>query len=126
PVQETVDAVAELRATQLPVGAVLVNMTRPPRLPEPALLAAAAGTVDAAELPAGLAAAGLAAGLAGPLTAEAVEHAQRWRLEDANRGTVAALGLPTYELPFLPEPMDLGGLYALAERLRDQGVGAAA
>jgi anion-transporting ArsA/GET3 family ATPase len=126
PVQETVDAVAELRATQLPVGAVLVNMTRPPRLPEPALLAAAAGSVDAAELTAGLAAAGLDAALAGSLTAETVEHARRWALEDANRATVAALDLPTYELPFLSEPMDLGALYALAERLRDQGVGAPA
>ncbi len=126
PVQESVDAIAELRASGLPVGAVLVNMTRPPRLPEPALLAAAAGTVDAGGLAAGLAAAGLAASLAGPLAAETVEHAQRWALEDENRAAVAALGLPTYELPFLSEPVDLGGLYALAERLREQGVGARA
>jgi len=126
PVQESVDAIAELRACGLPVGAVLVNMTRPPRLPEPALLAAAAGTVDAGELAAGLAAAGLAASLAGPLAAETVEHAQRWALEDENRAAVAALGLLTYELPFLSEPVDLGGLYALAERLREQGVGAQA
>jgi anion-transporting ArsA/GET3 family ATPase len=124
PVQESVDAIAELRASGLPVGAVLVNMTRPPRLPEPALLAAAAGTVDTGELAAGLAAAGLAASLAGPLAAETVEHAQRWALEDENRAAVAALDLPTYELPFLSEPVDLGGLYALAERLREQGVGA--
>jgi anion-transporting ArsA/GET3 family ATPase len=124
PVQETVDTVAELRATRLSVGAVVVNMTRPPRLPEPALLAAVAGTVDSAELTAGLTAAGLDAGrLTGPLAAEAVEHAQRWALEDDNRAALAELALPTYELPFLPEPMDLGGLYALADELRRQGVG---
>jgi len=124
PVQETVDAVGELRGSGLPVGAVVVNMTRPPRLPEPALVLAAAGDVDRGELRAGLAAAGLNPALADRLGAEAIEHAERWALEDRNRATVAELGLPSYELPFLPEPMDLGGVYELAERLRAQGVGA--
>jgi len=124
PVQETVDAVGELRRSGLPVGAVIVNMTQPPRLPEQALARAAAGDVDTAELRAGLAAAGLDRSLAGPLAAEAVEHAQRWALEDDNRAAVAELGLPSYELPFLPQPMDLGGVYELADRLSEQGVGA--
>jgi anion-transporting ArsA/GET3 family ATPase len=124
PVQETVDAVAELRSARLPVGAVIVNMTRPPLLPEPALTAAAAGRVDLAELGTGLAAAGLDRKLAPALAAEAVEHAERWLLEDHNRATVTGLGLPTYELPFLPDSIDLGGLYELAERLRDAGIGA--
>jgi anion-transporting ArsA/GET3 family ATPase len=119
PVQETVDAVAELRAARLPVGAVIVNMTRPPLLPEPALTAAAGGTVDTAELRAGLKAAGLAVGLAPALAAEAVEHAERWAVEDVNRATVAALGLPSAELPFLADTVDLGGLYELAEILRE-------
>lgn len=123
PVQETVDAVRELRASGLPVGAVIVNMTRGPLLPEPALAAAAAGRVDLDELGAGLAAAGLDRGLAPPLAEEAVEHAERWALEDRNRATVTELGLPTYELPFLPDAMDLGGLYELAEQLRDAGIG---
>jgi anion-transporting ArsA/GET3 family ATPase len=124
PVQESVDAVAALRASRLPVGAVIVNMTRPPLLPEPALLPAAAGRLDRAELAAGLTAAGLDSGaLAEPLAAEAIEHAQRWALEDENRAAVADLGRPTYELPLLPERIDLGGLYTLAEQLRQQGVG---
>jgi anion-transporting ArsA/GET3 family ATPase len=125
PVQETVDAVAELRASGLPVGAVIVNMTRPPRLPQPALRAAAAGEIDTAAIAAGLAAAGLAARLAEPLAAEAVEHARRWAVEDVNRTTLRDLDLPRYRLPFLPGPMDLGGVYDLAERLREQGVGVA-
>ena len=124
PVQETVDAVEELRAGGLPVGAVIVNMVRPPLLPEPALASAAAGTVDLGELRAGLTAAGLDPDLAPPLAEEAVEHAERWALEDRNRATVDALGLPTYELPFLPENVDLGGLYELAEKLRADGIGA--
>jgi anion-transporting ArsA/GET3 family ATPase len=125
PVQETVDAVAELRDSGLPVGAVIVNMTRPPLLPRSALAGAAAGTVDPDELGAGLAAAGLDRRLVPTLAAEAVEHAERWALEDRNRATVAELGLPTYELPFLPDTIDLGGLYELAERLGDAGIGAA-
>jgi anion-transporting ArsA/GET3 family ATPase len=124
PVQETVDAVTELRAARLPVGSVIVNMTRPPLLPEPALAAAATGRIDTAELRAGLAAAGLDAKLAPALAAEAVEHAERWRVEDDNRGTLSGLGLPTIELPFLAGPVDLGGLYELAELLRPDGVAA--
>ena len=96
-------------------------MTRPPLLPEPALARAAAGDVDLRALRAGLAAAGLDKAFARALAGEAVEHAERWALEDRNRAAVTALGLPTYELPFLPDAVDLGGLYELAERLRDAG-----
>jgi anion-transporting ArsA/GET3 family ATPase len=123
PVQETVDAVAQLRVEKLPVGSVIVNMSRPPLLPESALVQAAAGRVDLKELRAGLTAAGLDPKLATALSGEAVEHAERWELEDQNRATVAALGLPTYELPFLPGPIDLGGLYELAEILRAGATG---
>jgi len=123
PVQETADAVDELRRTGLPVGAVIVNMTRSPLLPQPALAAAAAGMMDVPALAAGLSAAGLdGAALAAPLAEEAIEHAERWAMEDRNRGVLAELGLPTYELPFLTEPVDLGGLYELADRLRERGV----
>jgi hypothetical protein len=105
---------------------VIVNMTRSPLLPAPALVGAAAGNVDVPALAGGLSAAGLdGAALAAPLAAEAIEHAERWALEDRNGAVLARLGLPTYELPFLAEPMDLGGLYELADRLREHGVGSA-
>ncbi|HST66192.1 MAG TPA: ArsA-related P-loop ATPase [Mycobacteriales bacterium] len=123
PVQETVDAVTELRAARLPLGSVIVNMTRPPVLPEPALASAAAGKVDLRELRAGLSAAGLDPKLASALAGEAVEHAERWEVEDHNRSAITALGLPSYELPFLPGPVDLGGLYELAEILRAGATG---
>jgi anion-transporting ArsA/GET3 family ATPase len=118
PVQETIDAVTELRKAKLPVGSVVVNMTRPPLLPEPALVKAAAGKVNLTELRAGLTAAGLDPKLAPALAGEAVEHAERWEVEDSNRAVLTALHLPTYELPFLAGPVDLGGLYELAEILR--------
>jgi anion-transporting ArsA/GET3 family ATPase len=122
PVQETADAVAALRALRLPVGAVLVNMTRPPLLPAGSLARAADGRLDPAELRAGLAAAGLPASYAEGLAAEAAEHATRVTLEDDNRKAVAELALPTYELPLLTGPVDLGALYELSDRLVEQGV----
>ena len=123
PVQETADAVAELRGLSMSLGAVLVNMTRPPLLPPAALARAAAGRLGSTALRAGLAAAGLAGGYATGLVEEAREHAVRVGLEEENRRTVAELGLPTYELPLLVGPVDLGALYELAGRLAEQGVG---
>jgi anion-transporting ArsA/GET3 family ATPase len=119
PVQETVDAVAELRAGGLPVGSVIVNMVRPPLLPQPAL----AGSIDLADLRAGLAEAGVPESYAPGLAEEAGEHAERWALQERNRATLSTLDLPTYELPYLPDTVDLGGLYELAGLLRDAGIG---
>jgi Anion-transporting ATPase len=124
PVQETVDGVAELDAAGLPVGAVVVNMTRPPRLPPEHLEAAAAGTLDPAAVATGLAAAGLdpADGtVVDALLREAAEHAERVALEDQERASLVTLGRPTYELPLLADGVDLGALYRLAELLGEQG-----
>jgi hypothetical protein len=74
--------------------------------------------MDTRELRAGLSAAGLDPKLATALATEAVEHAERWEVEDINRAALTELDLPTIELPFLPGPVDLGGLYELAELLR--------
>ena len=120
PVQETMDAITELRDSGLPVGSVIVNMVRAPLLPEPAL----AGAIDVADLRAGLAAAGVPEAYAPGLAEEAAEHAERWALEDRNRATLSTLDLPLYELPQLADTVDLGGLYELADRLRDAGIGA--
>ncbi len=123
PVQETADAVAELRVLGMSLGTVLVNMTRPPLLPSVSLPRAAAGRLDAAKLRAGLAAAGLPESYAEGLASEATEHAVRVALENENRRVIADVGLPRYELPLLAGPVDLGALYELADRLTEQGVG---
>ena len=122
PVQETRDAVTALSDTGLPVGAVLMNMTRPPLLPAREMARAAGGRLDLDRIGAALIEAGLDAELAPGLAAEAGEHAARHALEQSYRKELAALALPTYELPLLTPPMDLGGLYELAESLRAQGV----
>lgn len=133
PVQETSDAVGELRSIGLPVGGVIVNMVREPILPAEALAAAADGGIDRSEVLAGLSAAGLGrrsrakgndttpAALADALLAEAAGHAARVRMERTEREELVTLERPTYELPALATGIDLGALYALAARLSEQG-----
>ncbi|MBQ1042887.1 ArsA family ATPase [Micromonospora sp. C32] len=111
PVQETLDAVAELTQLGFPVGRVIVNGVRPP--------VPAGRAVTAAELKRGLAAAGLPTD--GPTVAGLVEeaHDQRVRreLEDSLRGDLVELGLPMIELPLLPGGVDRAGLETLTETL---------
>ncbi|MFE4056538.1 ArsA family ATPase [Streptomyces sp. NPDC059096] len=121
PVQETADGIAELRAAELRVGKVIVNMVRPHLLDEAAVRAAAGDRRQ--EVAEALASAGLAAPatLVGPLLDQAAEHAQRVELERDQRAVLAKLGLPAYELPLVGEGMDLAGLYRLAGELRELG-----
>ncbi|UZJ30273.1 ArsA family ATPase [Streptomyces endophytica] len=128
PVQETADGVAELRAAGLPVGGIVINMTRPALLDNGDLdLLAARGAragVAKALSQAGLGGArrgGLADRLIDPLLEQAREHAERVELERAEYAELTAIGLPTYELELLPEGVDLAGLYQLARDLRKQG-----
>jgi anion-transporting ArsA/GET3 family ATPase len=133
PVQETQDAVADLRAVGLRVGGIVVNMVRDPILPGRALAAAVKGKLDRGEVVAGLEAAGLgraggreAAGrvglLADGLLVEAAQHGERVALESLQRNELATLERPTYELPTMPGGIDPGALYELAERLTEQGM----
>jgi anion-transporting ArsA/GET3 family ATPase len=123
PVQETCDGVAELRALGLPVGAAVVNMVRTPQLAPAELVAATSGSLDRTAVAQGLTAAGLDADPAviDALLAEAGAHAQRVELERRERAVIDDLGVPTYELPLVPDGLDLGGIYRLAELLREQG-----
>jgi anion-transporting ArsA/GET3 family ATPase len=124
PVQETVDGIADLRAHGLPVGGVVVNLVRPQELDAAGLAAVRSGDIDAEDVRADLKRAGLEADEAAVATllAEARDHAERRTLEDEQRARVAALDVPTYELPRLPGGIDLGALYELAAMLRDQGM----
>jgi anion-transporting ArsA/GET3 family ATPase len=59
PVQETIDGITDLRAHDLPVGGVVVNMVRPRELGAEDLRAVRAGTIDASTVAADLERAGL-------------------------------------------------------------------
>lgn len=122
PVQETADGILELRAANLPVGAVIVNLARRPELDDEERDLAMAGALDGEVLRGDLERAGLNVPqtLVDGLLDEAVEHAERRALEDEQRTRIDSLDVPTFELPRLTDGIDLGGLYELAGALRDQ------
>ncbi|MGZ4518721.1 MAG: ArsA-related P-loop ATPase [Mycobacteriaceae bacterium] len=123
PVQETLDALEELRSADLRTGAVIVNRARAHGLPAKAKAAAVKGEVDAAHLRHGLAEAGLTLDeddVAGLVT-EMVQHAARVGAEQANRARLREAGAQMVELPALADGVDLGALYELAEVLNEQG-----
>ncbi|MGJ7015553.1 ArsA-related P-loop ATPase [Streptomyces griseorubens] len=128
PVQETADGIAELRAARLPVGRVIVNMVRPQVLDAADL--ELVGSVSRPAVARSLSSAGLGGARRGghaerlvePLLAQAEEYAERYTLETEQRAVLAELGVPLHELSLLAEGMDLAGLYALARKLRGQGV----
>ncbi|WP_185994410.1 ArsA-related P-loop ATPase [Nocardioides campestrisoli] len=124
PVQETADGIADLQAADLPVGGIVVNLVRSRDLDGEALDAASRGTLDTEQIRADLAEVDLddQPGLLDELLVEAREHAERRALEESQREIVDALGRPTYRLPLLAGGVDLGGLYELAESLKEQGL----
>ncbi|MDQ4037974.1 MAG: AAA family ATPase [Actinomycetota bacterium] len=123
PVQESRDAVGELRAVGLPVGSIIVNMARRPLLPRNAMARAATRRLDATAIAASLTGAGLDGdALAGPLLLEGADHALGWQAQEACRARVRDLGRLTYELPELPGPIDIGSLYELADTLTRAGI----
>ncbi|MFC6286870.1 ArsA family ATPase [Nocardioides sp. GCM10027113] len=124
PVQETIDGIAELSEAGMPVGGVVVNLTRPRDLTDTTLQTVREGTLDTETVVADLKSAGIEVddGLVTGLLTEARDHAERRALEDSQRALVAELDVPSYELPRLAGGVDLGGLYELADALRKQGM----
>ena len=126
PVQETLDGIAdlhELTGDAIRPGGIIINMARPAMLDRADLAAAASGSLDVNELAVGLKAAGISDnhGLAADLMTELREHAQQVALQDREREELLTSGRPHYELPMIPEGIDLASLYQLAAVLREQG-----
>lgn len=120
PVQETADGIAELRAAQIPVGGVVINLARrttdgngtPIGRPTKAAITEALTTT------------GLDSdtGTVRGLLHEAREHASRLALENEQRARITELRRPAYELARLPGGLDRGALFELATELRTQGM----
>lgn len=124
PVQETLDALDELRSADLRTGAVVVNRARASVLSADAQTMAEKGNIDVKALRSGLDAAGLSLSeddVAGLVT-ETVQHAVRVRSEQASRARLGKAGADMVELPVLADGVDIGALYELAELLTEQGV----
>ena len=124
PVQETADGISELTKHGLPVGGVVVNLTRPDELDAEARRRALAGELSHDQVEADLVTAGVetAPELLDGLVEEGRAYAERRQLEDRQRERIGALEVRSYELERLPDGIDLGGLYELAQDLKDQGM----
>ncbi len=125
PVQETLDGVAELEASGLPVGAIFVNMTRPPQLDAAQRVMAIAGQLPRSEIDREISQSGLSTSnqLLDALLMEASDHAERVNLEISELERLKERGLPIFALPLLPSGIDLGGLYELSAIMSASGIG---
>jgi anion-transporting ArsA/GET3 family ATPase len=124
PIQETVEAIDELRKIGLPIGSVIVNRNIPSYLAPDDLAKAAEGDIDADAVRAGLQEAGITLSdedFAGLLT-ETIEHATRIAARAESADQLEEMDVARLELPSLPDGVDLGSLYELAEALAQQGV----
>jgi anion-transporting ArsA/GET3 family ATPase len=131
PVQETLDAVDELDAIGLPVGAIVVNQARTSTLDDDTRKALTEGRLTPGDIAPVLTSVGLpgrsatvtADLLAAGLIEEGAEHVERLALEEGLRETVEQAGRPVCTLPQIPDGIDLAALYELAESLCEQGLG---
>ena len=124
PIQETLEAIDELKELDLPIGSVIVNRNIPAYLDPNDLAKAAEGAVDADAVRAALAKAGITLGdddFAGLLT-ETIEHATRITARAESAAQLDAVDIARLELPAIADGVDLGSLYELAEALSQQGV----
>jgi anion-transporting ArsA/GET3 family ATPase len=124
PMQETLEAIDELKELGLPIGSVIVNRNIPAHLSADDLAKAAEGDVDADAVRACLHDVGITLSdndFAGLLT-ETIEHATRLAARAETADQLELIEVPRLELPTLTDGVDLGSLYELAEALAEQGV----
>src|ERR1700754_2852434 len=124
PIQETLEAIDELKELGLPIGSVIVNRNIPAYLSAEDLAKAAEGVIDADAVRAGLQGVGITlsdSDFAGLLT-ETIQHATRIEARAESAEQLDELDVSRLELPQIPDGVDLGSLYELAEELAHQGV----
>ncbi len=119
PMQETLEAIDELQELGLPIGSVIVNRNIPAYLEPDALAKAAEGDIDADTVRGDLTKAGITlsdSDFAGLLT-ETIQHATRITARAESAEQLDEIEVPRLELPAMPDGVDLGSLYELAEAL---------
>lgn len=128
PVQETVDAVAELAEHGFGVGAVIVNQARAAYFSPEDGDALLAGAVHPQEVAAvideggGLSSRLDPATVATALLSQARAHVDRIALEDTQLVALDALGAPVHVLPHILDPTGASSVRELAQQLADQAV----
>jgi anion-transporting ArsA/GET3 family ATPase len=115
PVQETLDAAAELRRHGYHLGRIMVNRARPVLVT--ADLLTDNGGPDEKLLRAGLAEAGVDTALAPALAQQLSDYAARQVVQAEAWASLEDIETPIVRLPELSPPMDLGNLFELADAL---------
>lgn len=120
PVQETVDAAAELTASGLDVASVIINMASLPELSEVKLSAISANDAPLDALRDGLREANLDIASAEPLGVELQQYAARYDMEAKCRLDLPKIGVPILELPRINQRITNDTVYELAQLISDQ------
>lgn len=124
PVQETLDAVAELRNLGMPVGAIVVNQVRSGLLAGEADAAIDLAEVSAEVLTADLQRVGLdvTPHLVTGLLSQVRAHREQVEVEGEQLAVLAHLGQPVVAVPVLLDGIDPDALREIADILADQGM----
>lgn len=127
PVQETVDAVAELTEQSLRVGSVIVNMVHDLHLGSDEEAALAEGFTDEGvrdNLRHGLELGGInpTEAMVHGLLTEGRNHLERTRLQQEQEDVLQGIDLPLRRLPRLADGIESGGLTVLAQILDEEGM----
>ena len=113
PVQETLDAAAELAAGRVPVGALFINQSLPPAADD------ASGVPSLMRVRQSLAAADVQEpALAAALVTLAADRRALQARQAELRGLLVETGLPLFALPVIEDSVELSGVYELSEIIR--------
>ncbi len=126
PVQETVDALRDLRAAELPLGAIVVNQLRDPLLSDKALRSVPQ-RADRQARRGGRRRPRLGRGQGHRRCRRRParrrrQHADRVALEREQDAILAEQGRLTVRLPLLAEGTEAGGISVLADAVAEQGM----
>lgn len=112
PVQETLDAITQLKVAGYRPNGIIVNRARAELVP-----AGLGAGVDIDSLAAGLELAGLPTALTPALAQQMTEYGSRQQMQVDTAADLDTAGLPIVRLPELLPPMDMSNLYELADNL---------
>ena len=118
PVQETIDGIAELRGTNLPVGHVIVNLVESALLGDATRDAMTSGALGTTQVAGALKSVALDAGAAPALLDQGQAHLERQTLQDTQRDVLEDTDRRIVELPTMTDGIDQGTLFDLASLLR--------
>ena len=118
PVQETIDGIAELHATNLPVGHVIVNLVESALLGDATREAMTSGSLGTTQVATVLQSVALDAEAAPALLDQGQAHLERQTLQDTQRDVLEEIDRRIVELPTMADAIDQGALFELAGLLR--------